>query len=126
MLIFRCVGLIYLVSGLWCALKPELASSFLGFELKNSIGQSEFLSVYGGLQFGFAMAILISSFVLSYRVSAVFFALVTSFGLFGFRLVSFLFIDQSPTIITMLCLEGFLAFLLFVVWIQQRRVEFKK
>ena len=47
MLVFRGVGILYLLSGLWCALKPELAAEFLGLHFSTSAGKAEFFSVYG-------------------------------------------------------------------------------
>jgi len=118
MLAFRSVGFLYLLSGFWCALKPELAADSLGYKFSTALGHAEFFSVYGGLQFGIAMAILISSYIPPYRVAACFFAFLISFGLFAFRLVSILLIDQSSILIYMLCLEGFLVFLLAKIWRQ--------
>ena len=121
MLAFRFVGFLYLLSGMWCALKPQLAAEFLGFTLNSPLGLAEFFSVYGGLQCGIALAILISSFIPSYRTASCFFALLVSFGLFGFRSLSALLIDQSPPLLFMLCLEGALVLILFIVWRQQAR-----
>jgi hypothetical protein len=113
---FRCVGFLYLLSGLWCAVKPQLAAGFLGLQFSHDAGLAEFFSVYGGLQVGMAMAILASSFIPNYRLAASFFALVISLGLFSFRLLSVCFIDQSPELIVMLCLEGFIVLLLMFIW----------
>jgi len=121
MLAFRCVGLLYLLSGMWCALRPQLAAEFLGFTLNSPLGLAEFFSVYGGLQCGIALAILITSFIPSYRIASSFFALIVSLGLFAFRSVSALLIDQSAPLLFMLCLEGGLVLLLLVVWRQQVR-----
>jgi len=101
----RIVGIIYLASGLWCALKPELAASFLGFTLSD-VGLSEFFSVYGGLQVGLAMAMLMSSMKTEYLEAAIFYSLVTSTGLFIFRLIAMLNIGSNEGVIAMAALEG--------------------
>ncbi|MFT7184730.1 MAG: hypothetical protein ACI84K_000096 [Pseudohongiellaceae bacterium] len=124
MLAFRSVGILYLLSGLWCALKPELAAGFLGLEFSHVAGKAEFFSVYGGLQVGIAIAILACSLIPTYQLGASFFAFLVSFGLFGFRLLSVISIDQSSVLIYMLFFEGFLAFLLFMVW--RKQVGIKK
>jgi hypothetical protein len=124
MLAFRSVGLLYLLSGLWCALKPELAADFVGFQFSHEVGKAEFFSVYGGLQVGIAVAILASSIIPAYHLGASFFAFFVSLGLFGFRLLSVILIDQSSVLIYMLLFEGFLAFLMFIVW--RKQVGIKK
>ena len=101
----RIVGIIYLASGLWCALKPELAASFLGFTLSD-VGLSEFFSVYGGLQVGLAMAMLMSSMKTEYLEAAIFYSLITSTGLFIFRLIAMLNIGSNEGVIAMAALEG--------------------
>lgn len=101
----RIIGIIYLASGLWCALKPELAASFLGFTLSD-VGLSEFFSVYGGLQVGLAMAMLMSSMKTEYLEAAIFYSLITSTGLFIFRLIAMLNIGSNEGVIAMAVLEG--------------------
>lgn len=119
MLAFRSVGILYLLSGFWCGLRPELAAEFLGFQFSHLAAKAEFFSVYGGLQVGIAMAILACSMIPGYLLVASFFAFIVSFGLFCFRLLSVISIDQSSVLIYMLFFEGFLAILLFWVWRKQ-------
>lgn len=101
----RVVGLLYLLSGLWCAIKPQVAAKFLGFTL-TEIGLSEFVSVYGGLQVGLAMAMLLSSVQARYLEAAIFFTLVTSLGLFVFRLIAITSIAANSGVYAMAILEG--------------------
>ena len=95
MLAFRGVGILYLLSGLWCALQPDLAAKFLGFQFNHSAGRAEFFSVYGGLQVGIALAILGSSLIPAYRQGACYFIFLLSLGFFLFRLLSLILIDQT-------------------------------
>jgi len=44
------VGFAYIGLGIWCAVAPQKASSAVGFMLQPGQGQSEFLTVYGGLE----------------------------------------------------------------------------
>lgn len=56
------VALLYLGLSLWCSLSPAVTSQKVGFELKGGSGQSEFLTVYGGLEFGLALILLLGVF----------------------------------------------------------------
>lgn len=52
------VGLLYLALGLWCSLDPKTTSEKVGFQLQPGSGQSEFVTVYGGLELGMALIFL--------------------------------------------------------------------
>jgi len=52
------VGLIYFSLACWCAAAPETTSRAVGFSLQSGSGQSEFLVVYGGLEFGLGLVFL--------------------------------------------------------------------
>ena len=56
------VGLMYLGLALWCTFAPATTSQHVGFELKGGSGQSEFLTIYGGLEFGLALIFLLAAF----------------------------------------------------------------
>jgi hypothetical protein len=100
----RSVGILYLLSGLWCALNPQLASDFLGFMATNT-GLSEFFSVYGGLQVGLGLAMLIASAKPDYVEASLLFALITSLGLLMFRLIALVKFDATEGIYAMAMLE---------------------
>ena len=53
------VGLLYLVLALWCTLLPAKTSEHVGFALIGGSGQSEYMTVYGGLEFGMALLFLL-------------------------------------------------------------------
>ena len=44
------VGIAYIGLGLWCAAMPQRTSKAVGFVLQPGQGDSEFLTVYGGLE----------------------------------------------------------------------------
>ena len=44
------VGAAYIVLGLWCVLRPAQTSAAIGYRLEPGNGQSEFVTVYGGLE----------------------------------------------------------------------------
>lgn len=52
------VGLLYLGLAIWCAIDLETTSKAVGFQLVGGSGQSEFFTVYGGLEFGLALVLL--------------------------------------------------------------------
>lgn len=52
------VSLLYFGLAIWCCIRPELTSNKVGFELINDSGRSEFMTVYGGLEFGIAAIFL--------------------------------------------------------------------
>ena len=49
------VGLMYIALALWCTIDPQTTSRKIGFQLEDGSGQSEFVTVYGGLEFGMAV-----------------------------------------------------------------------
>ena len=53
-----CVGGLYVFLGIWCSLLPERASKTVGFELRPGSGESEFLTVYGGLEVALGLIFL--------------------------------------------------------------------
>jgi hypothetical protein len=52
------VGGAYLALAAWCAAQPERTSTAVGFTLKPGAGQSEYFTVYGGLQLALALVFL--------------------------------------------------------------------
>jgi hypothetical protein len=44
------VGAAYIALGLWCTLRPAQTSAAVGYQLQPGSGQSEFVTVYGGLE----------------------------------------------------------------------------
>lgn len=116
----RVVGVLYLLSGLWCAWQPVAASGFLGFVLNSELAFSEFFSVYGGLQVGLGLAMLGASFRPAYIEAALYFAYVFSISLFLFRVVSAWLWGWNMALLGMLVLEAVLATLLCVSWARKR------
>ena len=52
------VGTAYAALAVWCSLMPSRTSNAVGFTLQPGSGQSEYLTVYGGLQFALGVAFL--------------------------------------------------------------------
>lgn len=51
-------GIAYIGLGIWCAVAPEKTSRAVGFALQPGHGQSEFLTVYGGLEVALGLLFL--------------------------------------------------------------------
>lgn len=52
------VGAAYLFLGIWCAAAPAQTSKSVGFNLEPGSGESEFFTVYGGLEFAWGLIFL--------------------------------------------------------------------
>ncbi|RCS49306.1 hypothetical protein DTL42_12280 [Bremerella cremea] len=52
------VGICYLTLGVWCASAPAQTSKSVGFDLQKGSGQSEFFTVYGGVEFAWGLIFL--------------------------------------------------------------------
>ncbi len=52
------VSVLYLGLAIWCTVSPKVTSEKVGFELIGGSGKSEFMTVYGGLEFGLALVLL--------------------------------------------------------------------
>lgn len=52
------IGLAYIGLAVWCIVEPSGTSQSVGFSLSPGQGQSEFLTVYGGLQFALGIVFL--------------------------------------------------------------------
>jgi hypothetical protein len=48
-------AVIYVVFALWCAIRLDATSQSLGYVAMSSGGRTEYLTVYGGLQWGLAL-----------------------------------------------------------------------
>jgi len=52
------IGLLYVWLAAWCSFEPAETSGLVGFQLRPGSGDSEFLTVYGGLELGLALTLL--------------------------------------------------------------------
>jgi hypothetical protein len=52
------VGTMYLGLSAWCTISPQVTSQKVGFDIQPGSGQSEFLVIYGGLELGLALILL--------------------------------------------------------------------
>ena len=83
------VGLAYVILAGWCALRPDETSKSVGYLLSPGSGQSEFLTVYGGIDLALGLAFLwpvLRSSDLSYPL---FFCLLVHACIVAFRTAGF-------------------------------------
>jgi hypothetical protein len=91
------VGVTYLILAGYCALLPARASKTVGLSIQPGAGESEFLTVYAGLEFGLALVFLwplFSSAESSFHLLA---CLLVHGSLVLFRSVGFLLYTGIPT-----------------------------
>lgn len=84
------VGAIYLYLAIWCSLDPATTSKAVGFELVGPSGQGEFLTVYGGLEFGLALVFLLPLVDPQAQRFSIASCTLIHGSLVGFRTLSFL------------------------------------
>lgn len=83
------IGLMYLGLALWCSVQPDVTSKKVGLERLGGSGQSEFLTVYGGLEFGIAILLIASLFRSHTLVYGLWAILLIHVSLVIFRTISF-------------------------------------
>jgi len=118
----RIVGILYLLSGLWCAANPATSANFLGFIIVDQ-GLTEFFSVYGGLQLGLGAAMILSSLKPQFLLGGLFFALVTSSGLLMARLVALINYGGNEGIYAMTILETVIVIILAIPFYRAQKAS---
>jgi hypothetical protein len=112
------VGIAYILLAAWCALLPEKTSKAVGFTLQAGQGQSEFLTVYGGLELALGIIFLWPL----YRPEQVAFSLLVCLVIHGclvlFRTVAFVIYSGFPTTTYLLAATEWVIFLAaaFLFW----------
>jgi hypothetical protein len=100
------VGVLYLSLGIWCAVSPQHTSQVVGFDLKPGSGQSEFLTVYGGLEFGLGLAFLLPLLRPDATTGILLTCLLAHGGIVVFRTIGwFLFTGIGSTTVTLAVVE---------------------
>ncbi|MBL8889949.1 MAG: hypothetical protein JNL67_08215 [Planctomycetaceae bacterium] len=115
------VGAIYLYLAIWCSLDPTTTSKAVGFELIGPSGQGEFLTVYGGLEFGLALVFLMPLLdPPSLRFSIASCTLVHG-SLVAFRTISFLIYAAPERMTYQLAIGEWIIFLTSLgLWLSTR------
>ncbi len=78
----------YLGFSLWCLFKTDTTAKALGYHFLNNSGKVEYLSVYTGMELGFAVFFTLSAFYPAFRLGGLLFASCLYLGLMILRLIS--------------------------------------
>ena len=90
------VGLLYAGLALWCSIDPQTTSKKVGLSRIGGSGNSEFLTVYGGLEMGLALVLLMPWFNRDFTMASLWACVLIHGCLVVFRTVGyFLFNDIS-------------------------------
>ncbi len=116
------VGLLYLGLAVWCSLDPIATSQAVGFQLSGPSGQSEFLTVYGGLEFGLGLIFLLPLVDRKAGRFSLLACLLVHACLVGFRTASFVLFD-TPARMTYQLAAGEWVILLssIALWLSTKR-----
>lgn len=117
------VSALYLGLAIWCTVSPKVTSEKVGFELIGGSGKSEFMTVYGGLEFGLAL-VLLSTLWRSEMVSWGVLACVLIHGsLVLFRSLSFISFSEIGGMTYKLAIGEWVIFLLglAVLWLDRAK-----
>ena len=91
------VSLLYFVLAMWCTFSPTETSQKIGFTLNGGSGKSEYMTVYGGLEFGLALVLIVFAWRPAMVSEGVLICVLIHAALVLFRTVSlFWFSDIEP------------------------------
>jgi len=82
---------LYAILTIWCLVKPAGTSHYLGYDFLNSSGKVEYLSIYVGLQFGFAVFLALCAFYGNLSIGGLIFCVSIYLGVMITRTCSALY-----------------------------------
>jgi hypothetical protein len=124
MIILRLIGLLYIVIGIWCTILPEQTARSIGYQLSSGSGMSEYITVYGGLEVGLGLAMIITSFVRRLRLGGLSFAYILSMCLLLFRIPTIVLYEIQHITYYLLCVELLFAVLLgWILWREAKHIS---
>lgn len=91
------VGAAYILLAAWCSFMPDKTSRAVGLTLQPGSGQSEFLTVYGGLELALGIAFLWPLYRPAEVAFPLFLCLLIHGCLVAFRTTGFVFYTGIPT-----------------------------
>lgn len=111
-------ALTYLIFAVWCLLKPAGTANFLGLDFLSAGGKTEYLTVYAGMEFGFAVFYALCGFYPALRPAGLLFSVCMYSGIILVRISCILLIG-NPTKATFMagaleCVFGIWALLLLL------------
>jgi hypothetical protein len=84
---------LYVLFAVWCTVMPEKTAETLGLAFRSGSGKSEYITVYGGLEFGVAMFFLLAALRPELRQAGLLFALLFYGGLVAWRIPTLLMVS---------------------------------
>ena len=114
-------GLLYLGLGGFCAVKPDAATKTVGLTLNGGAGSSEFLTVYGGLEIGLGLTLLLPLFWRKSMQFCLVYCLLIHLAIVACRTLSFALFDDIGAGTVKLAIGEWMIFLVgcacwFVDW----------
>lgn len=112
------VGAAYILLAAWCSFMPDKTSTAVGFTLQPGAGQSEFLTVYGGLELALGMAFLWPLYRPGEVGFPLFLCLLIHGCLVAFRTAGFVLYSDIPATTVVLALTEWIIFVgtVLVYW----------
>jgi hypothetical protein len=86
-------ALMYLALGVWCTVLPRKTAESIGFAFAKPGAQSEYITVYGGMEFGLGVFFLLCALNPVWREAGLLLGLVLYGGLALWRVYTFLTIE---------------------------------
>ncbi|WP_116344540.1 hypothetical protein [Blastopirellula marina] len=114
------VGTVYLLLAAWCSFSPEHTSKVVGFTLQPGSGQSEFLTVYGGLEFALGLAFLWPLYRPTDVESPLLLCLLIHGCLVAFRTAGFLVFSDIPADTYSLATAEWIIFLFAAILVRRK------
>ncbi|MEM9657854.1 MAG: hypothetical protein AAF961_05780 [Planctomycetota bacterium] len=116
------VGGAYFVLAVWCAVAPTQTAAALGFDPRPGLGQSEYFTVYGGLQAALGFLFLLPLKKRRYLPLALLACVIVHGNLVLFRTISLaLYTDFPATIYVLAGAEWLLFLCATALWIALRQ-----
>lgn len=118
------IGCLYLALAIWCSIDPVTTSQKVGFEVRPGSGQSEYLVIYGGLEFGLALLFLLPLLFTKYSHAALLASIVIHACLVLFRTISlFAFSNFEPITYNLAAGEWLILLLGIICWFLASKPE---
>lgn len=95
-------SLLYLILSVWCLLKPTATANSVGYSFLNNSGKVEYLTIYVGLELGFAVFLALSALYHNIQLSGLIFCVCLYGGGMLIRTGSALFYGNVSKITYML------------------------
>ena len=86
-------AVMYLGLGVWCTVLPDKTSAWIGFAFAKPGARSEYITVYGGMEFGLGVFFLLCALNSAWRDAGLLLGLCLYGGLALWRIYTFLTID---------------------------------